>query len=255
MGTTDPRPTRVRYGVLAYLCTLALVLYIDRICIAQATPEIRRDLHLSRTQMSLVYGAFMVAYGLFEVVTGHWGDRFGSRRVLLRIVLWWSAFTAMTGCVWHFTVGFGPPVLVRPEAVETPPGSGAFVTPDPYTEPQHVLFSSFALMLIVRFLFGAGEAGALPNAARVITHWFPPGKRGPAQALITTANLMGGAVAPVVTAYLIQSVGWRQAFYLFGSLGVVWAFFFGRWFRDNPADHPSVNDSERSSSRATHRLP
>jgi sugar phosphate permease len=100
---------------------------------------------------------------------------------------------------------------------------------------------------VVRFLFGAGEAGALPNAARVIDQWFPPGRRGPAQALISTSAQIGGATAPWVAAYLIQSeyVGWRLSFVIFGSLGVVWSFFFTRWFRDSPADHPAVNDAER----------
>src|SRR5262249_13373243 len=35
------------------------------------------------------------------------------------------------------------------------------------------------------------------------------------------------------------------SFVIFGSLGVVWAFFFARWFHDNPAAHPQVNDAER----------
>src|SRR5262249_50980347 len=74
-----------------------------------------------------------------------------------------------------------------------------------------------------------------------------PGRRGPAQALISTAAQIGGATAPWVAAYFIQSpyVGWRLSFVIFGSLGVVWAFFFARWFRDNPAAHPGVNDAER----------
>src|SRR5204862_5443972 len=149
-------------------------------------------------------GAFMISYAVFEVVTGHWGDRYGSRRVLTRIVLWWSAFTALTGCVPLFSLNVGGVVL----------------------------FNSFLLLLLVRFLFGAGEAGALPNAARVISQWLPPGRRGPAQALISTSAQIGGATAPRVAAYFIQSeyLGWRWSFVLFGSLGVVWAFLFARWF-------------------------
>jgi sugar phosphate permease len=215
----DSQPTRVRYGVMAYLCSLAYILYIDRICIGQAGTAMKAELDLSNFQWGVVGVAFQVAYGVFEPTTGHWGDRYGSRRVLTRIVLWWSAFTALTGSVWNFSL----PLL---------PG---------------VVLNGFLLLLAVRFLFGAGEAGALPNAARVIAQWFPPGRRGPAQALISTSAQVGGATAPWVAAYFIQSesIGWRLAFVIFGSLGVVWAFFFARWFRDDPVTHPGVNDAER----------
>jgi sugar phosphate permease len=214
----DGKPTRVRYGVMGYLCALAYILYIDRICIGQAGTAMKAELGLSNFQWGLVGVAFQIAYGVFEPTTGHWGDRYGSRRVLTRIVLWWSAFTALTGCVWSFSA-------------ELLPG---------------VVFNGFLLLLLIRFLFGAGEAGALPNAARVIAQWFPPGRRGPSQALISTSAQVGGATAPWVAAYFIQSehIGWRLAFVIFGSLGVVWAFFFARWFRDNPAAHPGVNEAE-----------
>src|SRR5436309_10744709 len=99
--------TQARYGVLGFLCALAFVLYIDRICIAQAALSIRRDLELSKTEMGFVFAAFTVAYALFEVPTGRMGDRYGSKRVLIRIVLWWSAFTALTGAVWKFSLDSG----------------------------------------------------------------------------------------------------------------------------------------------------
>lgn len=226
MGLADTKPTRARYGIMGYLCALAFILYLDRNCIGQAATAIQKDLGLSNTQMGFVFGAFTVAYGLFEVVTGHWGDRFGSRRVLIRIVLWWSAFTALTGCIWKFSFASGLHIPL--------PGGAALP----------LVFDSFLLLMLIRFLFGAGEAGALPNTARVISRWFPPDRRGPSQSLINTATLMGGAVAPVVAAYLIREMGWRQTFWIFGSLGIVWAFFFGSWFRDDPAEHPSVNAAE-----------
>jgi MFS family permease len=216
-------PTGVRHGVLGFLCALAFVLYIDRICISQAAGSMQTDLGLSNTQMGFVFGAFTLAYALFEVPTGHWGDRYGSRKVLLRIVLWWSAFTALTGCVVKFHLDTGWIV----------PGVG-----------WPVVLDSFLLLLLIRFLFGAGEAGALPNAARVLARWYPAGGRGPAQGLINTAASLGGATAPIVAAYLIHEIGWRYSFVVFGSLGIVWAIAFALWFRDDPARHPGVNAAE-----------
>jgi MFS family permease len=197
-------PTRVRYGVLAFLCSLSFILYLDRICIGQAAPLIQEDLAIDHHWMSYILGAFTVAYGLFEVPTGRWGDRYGSRGVLTRIVIWWSTFTALTGAVTH-------PVA----------------------------------MILVRFLFGAGEAGALPNSCRVVARWFPPGRRGAAQGIVVTSAQIGGAIAPIGAAALIACVGWRQTFGIFGLLGIVWAVAFYRWYRDDPAEHPALNDAER----------
>src|SRR5579884_1966470 len=138
-------PTRVRYGVLTFLGVLAFVFYVDRLCIGQAALSMQADLGISKDEMGWIFSAFTLAYCLFEVPTGAWGDRYGSRGVLTRIVLWWSAFTMLTGAA---------------------PG--------------------FVAMLVVRFLFGAGEAGAFPNTARVLARWFPADRRGAAQGLINT---------------------------------------------------------------------
>ncbi len=200
----DEPPTRARYGVLGFLCSLSFVLYLDRVCIGKAVVPIQNDLGLSTSEMGYALGAFTVAYGLFEVPTGRWGDRFGSRGVLARIVLWWSLFTALTGAA-----------------------------------------TSLAMLVVVRFLFGAGEAGAYPNAARVIARWFPLGERGRAQGIMLTSAQVGGALAPAVAAYLIAEVGWRWSFFCFSILGAVWAAAFYGWFRDDPAEHPATNAAER----------
>ncbi len=89
--------SRARYWVVVFAITLAIIQYIDRICIAQAAPFISQELNLSDRQMGWVFSAFTLAYALFEIPAGYLGDRLGPRRVLLRIVLWWSFFTAATG--------------------------------------------------------------------------------------------------------------------------------------------------------------
>ena len=201
---SDATPTRARYGVLGFLCSLSFVLYIDRACIGKAAVAIRHDLELTEAQLGYALAAFTLAYGLFEVPTGRWGDRFGSRGVLTRIVVWWSAFTALTGAV-----------------------------------------TGLWTLVTVRFLFGAGEAGAYPNAARVLARWFPLARRGMAQGLMLTSAQIGAASAPVVAQMLIDSISWRGAFVVFGTLGIVWAAAFYVWFRDDPSEHPAANDAER----------
>jgi ACS family glucarate transporter-like MFS transporter len=129
---SNEQPTWVRYRVLALLAAMTFILYLDRSCINQAAPKIKDELGISETEKGMIFGAFTIAYAVFEMPAGRWGDRYGSRRILARIVLWWSLFTALTGAAW----GFGS-------------------------------------LLVIRFLFGAGEAGALPNSARVLRAWFP----------------------------------------------------------------------------------
>jgi ACS family glucarate transporter-like MFS transporter len=100
---TGQRPTRARYWVIVFAVTLSILAYIDRVCISMAAPVMSRDLGLSKVEMGSVFSAFALAYALFEVPGGWLGDWMGPRKVLLRIVLWWSTFTALTGSMWSLT--------------------------------------------------------------------------------------------------------------------------------------------------------
>jgi MFS family permease len=185
----------------------------------QATEPIQDEMGFSDTQMGVIAAAFTVAYGLFEVPTGRWGDRYGSRGVLVRIVLWWSAFTALTGAV---------PLALRWMPWTTIAG----------------MSTGFIMLITVRFLFGAGEAGALPNSARVLARWFPAPERGPAQGWLTMSSLVGAVLTPIIAQSLINQYGWKWTFAVFGAVGVVWAVPFWLWFRDDPGKHRGVNSAE-----------
>jgi len=95
--TISDRATHARYWVVVFAVTLAVIQYIDRVCISQAAPLITKDLRLTDEQMGWVFSAFTLAYALFEIPGGYLGDRIGPRKVLMRIVIWWSFFTAATG--------------------------------------------------------------------------------------------------------------------------------------------------------------
>ena len=96
------RPSRVRYWVIVFAVTLAVITYIDRVSISFAAPDIRHDLNLDSVEMGWAFTAFGWAYALFEMPGGFLGDWMGPRKVLMRIVLWWSFFTAATGWAWNF---------------------------------------------------------------------------------------------------------------------------------------------------------
>ena len=104
--TAVQRPSRVRYWVIVFAVTLAVVTYIDRVSISFAAPAMSQDLGLTAVQMGWAFTAFGWAYALFEIPGGYLGDWMGPRSVLTRIVLWWSFFTAATG--WPLPVSRWP---------------------------------------------------------------------------------------------------------------------------------------------------
>ncbi|MCS6851933.1 MAG: MFS transporter [Gemmataceae bacterium] len=215
-------PTRVRYGVLAFACTLSMITYLDRVCFGTVAGYVQTEFRLSDSEKGLLFTAFALAYALFEVPSGWLGDVFGPRKTLIRIVLWWSFFTAVTGLIYPEMLGLGV---------------------------------AFAAMLAVRFLFGMGEAGAYPNLARALHNWFPFQERGFAQGMVWMAGRLAGGFTPfLVLALLIErptahgdpTTMWRHIFWIFGGLGVVWCAIFWLWFRDRPEQMPSVNAAERA---------
>jgi ACS family glucarate transporter-like MFS transporter len=197
------RPSRVRGRVLAFAFLLTVITYLDRVCISVAAPAMMAELHLSVLQMSAVFSAFILAYSLFEIPSGWLGDVHGPRRVLTRIVVWWSAFTMLTGSV-----------------------------------------QGFRSLVAVRFLFGAGEAGAFPNIIRSFVRWFPRRERGRATGVMFLGSRLGGMLSAPIALLLIGTLGWRASFWVFGAIGFVWAAAWARWYRDSPSEHPAVNAEE-----------
>src|ERR1700721_422717 len=94
------KASRTRYSVIVLATSLAMLSYVQRVAISQAAGPISHDLHISKQQMGLIFGAFGLSYALFEIPMGLLGARLGVRRVLAQIVLAWSVFTALTGASW-----------------------------------------------------------------------------------------------------------------------------------------------------------
>ena len=189
--------------VLGMLALLSIITYVDRVCIAVAGPRMQQDLGISPQAWGWVTSVFFLSYSAFEIPSGVLGDRIGPRRVLTRIVLWWSAFTSLTGMV-----------------------------------------ASYPLLLLVRFCFGMGEAGAYPNASTVIARWMPAERRARAWGVVWMTAQVGAASAPLLVVPIQARYGWRASFFVFGIAGVIWAAVWYAWFRDRPADKPGVPASE-----------
>jgi len=187
-----------KYFVLLLLSLLSVITFLDRNAISIAAGRISEELELSVGQLAWIMAAFTISYGVLEIPSGLWGDRFGEKKVIIRIVLLWSAFTALTGL------------------------AGGFVS-----------------LFLIRFFFGAGEAGAYPNTAIAIRKWFPSEERGRAQAFIWMASRIGGAIAPLIVVPLQINYGWRITFYVLGVVGVLWVLL---WIFAYPNESPASNE-------------
>src|SRR5262249_53181105 len=98
--------------------------------------------------------------------------------------------------------------------------------------------------VILRFLFGIGEAGAFPVATRAMQLWYPRRERGFVQGITHSASRLGAAIAPPIVVIIITAFGWREVFYICGAVGIVWAVWWYFSYRDLPEDHRLVNRAE-----------
>ena len=102
----------------------------------------------------------------------------------------------------------------------------------------------FGSLFLVRFLFGIGEAGAFPTSARIYARWMPVRLHGRLFGVLLAAAALGGALTQPMVVALLGRIGWRWSFAIFGVVGMVWSVAFWLWFRDDPHEHPGVNEAE-----------
>jgi MFS transporter, ACS family, glucarate transporter len=194
-------PYRLRVMILLYF--LMLITYLDRVTISLVGVRIKSAFHLSNTQFGWVLSSFVLAYALFEIPTGMLSDRLGQKKVLLRIVIWWSVFTAFTG----FVTGLGS-------------------------------------LIIVRFLFGMGEAGAYPGSCGVISRWVPKSEISRGFSWLGMGAPTGAALAPLIVVPIASAFGWRAPFLVNAVLGLIWVLVCWLWFKDEPGAMRGISTQE-----------
>lgn len=199
--------TAVRHRVIGVTTLAAVMLYLDRICIAEIAKldEFTTSLGISEKQLGVVLGSFFFTYALAQVPAGWLSDRFGARKMLPVYIVLWSICTMLTG-----------------------------------------LANGFVMLLVARLLFGLAQAGCYPTAGSLVKRWVPLSRRGTASSIISFGGRLGGAIAPLLTAWLLKDyLGWRAVLMLYGASGLMVAFHFWRVFRETPEEHPDCNNAER----------
>jgi len=200
-------PTNTRHKVIGTTTLVAVLLYLDRICIAEIAKldTFKNELGLSATQTGAVLSAFFFSYALAQVPAGWLSDRFGARRMLPIYIVLWSICTALTG-----------------------------------------LATGFVMLIVARLIFGIAQAGCYPTAGSLIKRWTPLPTRGTASSIVSFGGRLGGAIAPLLTAFLLKDyLGWRWVLVLYGTSGLLVALLFWKVFRETPDEHPACNDAER----------
>lgn len=215
-GLSDlERPTNIRWGVVGFGTAMSVLLYLDRFAISVATPTMMKELNIDKGQMGWAIAAFFYTYALAQVPAGWMSDKFGARRMLTWYVVAWSVAVA---------------------AIAGVPG----------------LYSLIAM----RALLGIFQAGAYPTAASLLKRWVPLDRRGVSNSSVAMGGRIGGLIANLATPQLMGLVAafsltsmdnsWRVVFVLYGFLGIVWAEWFRRWYRDSPSEHPGCNSAEQA---------
>ena len=208
----SPRASsRVRWFLIFWLFVLSAVAYLDRVNISIAGGLIAEEFHITNVQLGLVFSSFLFGYALLQTPAGWLADRFGARRMLFVGVLWWGLFSALTAGI------------------------------------SSRIASALTLLIVIRFLLGAGEAIIYPTSNQFVSRWIPSNERGIANGIIFAGVGIGAGITPPLISFLMAHYGWRSSFVLCALIGLaagaVWYFTA----RDTPQSHHWVWPSELES--------
>ena len=175
-----PRVTRFRWTIVAILCAVAFVFYVDRVNILVSAPHIATEFGLSQQAVGNVLSAFLFGYA-FGLIPGGWlADRFGAHKVLTVAGVCWALLTAAAGFLRKEFLGHA--------------------------------FDVGTALFVMRFLLGLAEACAFPTFACALANWMRRSERAMASGLIHMGSNLGGVFAPISIAYIIGHLGWRYTF-------------------------------------------
>jgi len=212
-GLPRPLPTsHFRWTIVALLCGVAMVLYVDRVNLMVAVPFMKEEFGLSEAARGNVLSAFLFGYAVGLVPGGWLADRLGAHRVLAAAGLSWSLLTVLMAGVRQERFG---------------------VTLDAETS-----------LVTLRFLLGVCEACAFPTFGRALANWMRRGERALASGLIHCGAGLGGALTPVFIAWIITTSGWREAFAISAIVTLGMAILWWKTATDDPAAHRRVSAAE-----------
>ncbi|MGI9202157.1 MAG: MFS transporter [Woeseiaceae bacterium] len=196
-----------RYTMIGLMLSALLLCYIDRIIVSLAAIEMQNEFGWTDSQKGLVLSSFFAGYLLTQALGGILSYRFGGRNVFLVAVLLWSLFTVLV------------PALA---------------------------YVSFGALIFARIMLGVGEGASFPSAYNLIHAWMPERERSRSVGAMSAASAVGTVATLLTAGIIIEKYGWPSVFYLFGSMGFIWAFF---WRRNVPAQAEPIPGGEAAPQR------
>ena len=213
VSTTSGRPTSMRFGVLAFSISMAVLLYIDRNAIAVAKLPMSEELGLSEIELGKVMSVFYLVYALAQVPAGWLGDRLGGRAALTLYVIVWSLAMAAMG------LANGLTALIAARVMLGLGQAGAYATTASFLK-NWIPFSWRGVANSAVSMGGRGGAVIAP----ALTPW-----------------LMGAAG----TLFGYATGQWRVVFLFYAAVGLAWGGVFWFWFRNTPREKSGCNTAER----------
>lgn len=204
-----PPPTRVRYGIVAFLFIVTTVNYADRATLSIVGPTLSKDLQLDSVALGWLLSAFSWTYVALQIPGGWLLDRLGTKRVYQWSILTWSFFTFLQGFVG--AVGAGMAAAVT--------------------------------LFTLRILLGAAEAPSFPANSRIVACWFPAAERGLASAIFNSAQYFSTVLFYPLMGALTHHLGWPWVFWSMGGLGLLIGLLWPQIIH-SPRVHPRVNAAE-----------
>jgi ACS family glucarate transporter-like MFS transporter len=194
--------------LIGWMFAISAIAYLDRVNISIAGSSIQNEFHLDNVQLGWVFSAFVAGYALCQAPGGRLADRFGPRKILALGTVWWAVFTSVTALV--------PSTLVH----------------------------ALAVLLVVRFTLGLGEAVVYPASNRLVSAWIPSQERGLANGLIFAGVGAGAGVTPPLITWILVTYGWRASFWFSAILGLAAGAVWYWVARDRPSEHSWVAPEE-----------
>jgi ACS family sodium-dependent inorganic phosphate cotransporter len=189
------------------LMLVALLLcYVDRIIVSLAAIEMQKEFGWSDSEKGLVLSSFFIGYLIMQALGGLVSNRFGGRNIFFIAVVLWSVCTILL----------------------------------PMTA-----YLSFGLLIFARVMLGIGEGASFPSAYNLVHGWMPVRERSRSIGLMSAAGAVGTVATLLVAGKIIEAYGWPSVFYIFGSMGFIWAVF---WLRMVPPTPVPPDDAEQRSS-------
>jgi len=204
--------SRVQTNIIALMLAFSVASYFGRTIMSIAAPGIMQQFALSEPQMGAIYTAFLISYAIMNIPGGYLADRFGPRLVLAAVGVGAGMFTGLT-------------------ALGGKPGLGAYLG---------VLPAFF----LIRFGMGLCTGPLYPTCARTMSNWIPRARHAQVQGLVTGGAGLGGATSPLLFSWMIDAFGWQVSFSLVGAATVTLAFFWYKYVRDHPSQHPGVRRAD-----------